>query len=79
MKPLPLTPEMLDIARRVIWFEEPSQALGDPLRFVAYAMTYAIHRDMQVIRRYVNDDELREVLQFAPQGILMRGRGLIGM
>src|SRR5271167_711013 len=70
MKPIPLTPLTLDIARRIIWFEPPEQALSEPLRFMAYAMTHARHEDMQVIRRYVCDDDLREALDQAPPGII---------
>lgn len=70
MKPIPVTPETLDVARRVIWFERPEQTLEDPIRFLAYAMTYALHEDMQVIRRHVSDDDFREALDRAPAGIV---------
>lgn len=69
MKPLPATPELLAIAPRVIWFEEPERALADPVRFMAYAMTYATHDDMSVLRSYVTDEELREALSQTPPGI----------
>jgi hypothetical protein len=46
------------------------KALGDPVRFMAYAMTYARHADMRVIRQYVSDDEFREALDEAPPGII---------
>jgi len=55
MKPIPITSETEAVARRVIWFEEPVRALSDPIRFMAYAMTYATHEDMKIIRRYVSD------------------------
>jgi hypothetical protein len=67
---LPRTPELQAVARRVIWFEEPVQALATPVRFLAYAMAYATHADMQVIRRFVSDDGLREALDQAPPGII---------
>jgi len=70
MKPIPTTPETEAVARRVIWFEEPVQALSDPIRFMAYAMTYATHEDMKIIRRYVSDDEFIEALDKAPPGII---------
>jgi hypothetical protein len=70
MKSFPVVPLTLDIARRIIWFEPPEQALADPIRFMAYAMTYARHEDMRVIRLYVSDDELREALDLAPAGII---------
>jgi hypothetical protein len=58
------------LAARIIWFEPPEKALSDPVRFVAYAMTYAMHEDMQNIRRYVSDDDFREALDRAPPGII---------
>ena len=70
MKAIPLTPLILDLARRIIWFEPPEQALAEPIRFMAYAMTYTRHEDMRVIRRYVSDDDIREALDSAPPGII---------
>ena len=70
MKSIPITPKIEAIARRVIWFEEPEQALVDPVRFMGYAMRYAPHEDMQVIRQYVSDDDFREALEKAPPGII---------
>ncbi len=69
MKNLPLTPEIETIAKRVIWFEEPPQAIADPIRFLAYAMTYGDDADMRVIRQHLSDDELREAIENAPAGI----------
>jgi hypothetical protein len=54
----------------VIWFEPPERALADPIRFMAYAMTYATHRDMRVLRQYVSDGDLQEALNHAPPGII---------
>lgn len=70
MKPIPITPETLQVARRVIWFQPPEKALADPVQFMAYAMTYALQQDMQVIRRYISDDDFREALDHAPPGII---------
>jgi len=67
---LPLTEELKSVARRIIWFEEPEQALSDAVRFLVYAMAYAQHEDMTTIRRYVTDDELRVALEQAPPGII---------
>lgn len=69
MKPLPFTPEILEITRAVIWFEAPEKALSDPVRFMAYAMTYATPEDMRTIRKHVSDDDFREALDHAPPGI----------
>ena len=47
MKPLRSTPEFKTLVRRVIRFEKPEQALRDPVRFMAYAMTYGTWEDMK--------------------------------
>lgn len=70
MKPIPVTARTLQVARRIVWLEEPEKALADPVRFMAYAMTNARHRDMRVIRRHVSDDDFREALDKAPAGII---------
>jgi len=70
MKPIPATPQTLSVVPRIIWFEPPERALADPIRFMAYAMTYARHEDMRVIRQYVSDDDFREALDRAPPGII---------
>jgi len=67
---LPLTREFEAISRRVIWFEEPAQAVSDPVRFIAYAMTYATYEDMKAIREHFSDDDLRKALRDAPPGII---------
>jgi len=51
MNRIPLTPEIAEVAKRVIWFEEPQIAIADPIRFVAYTMTYGTYLDMAIIRR----------------------------
>ena len=70
MKLIPITEETRDVASRIIWFETPEHALREPIRFMAYAMTYARHEDMRVLRRYVSDDDIREALDKAPPGII---------
>ena len=70
MNPIPLNEETAAVAAKIIWFEPPSEALSDPVRFMAYAMTYARHEDMRVLRRYVSDDDLRDALDRAPPGII---------
>ena len=70
MKPIPLTSETESVARRVVWFEPPAEALADPIRFMAYAMASATHEDMKTLRRYVSDEDFREALDHAPPGII---------
>lgn len=70
MNPIPVTPEILAVARRIVWFEAPQKALADPVRFMAYAMTYALPEDMRFIRKFVSDDDFRDALDHAPAGII---------
>jgi hypothetical protein len=70
VKPLPLSPDVLAVARRVIWFESPEQAVADPIRFLAYLMTYGTMEDVAVVRRYLDLDDFREGLENAPPGII---------
>jgi hypothetical protein len=70
MKVLPLNETFRDVARRVIWFEAPEDALQDTVRFVAYAMTHATFEDMRKIREQLTDEDLRQVLAQAPPGII---------
>ena len=51
MRPLPHTHDLLSLALRVIWFEPPERALADPIRFLAYLMTYGKTDEIAVVRR----------------------------
>lgn len=80
MTPIPLTPEIEVVARRIVWSEEPARAIGDPVRFMAYAMAYATHEDMEAIRKHVANSEFCEALDRAPPGIIdPRSWGLLGL
>ena len=70
MKPLPSDHELRAVAPRVIWFEPPEQALADPIRFLAYLMTYGTLDEIAVIRRHLDLDDFREALDHAPPGIM---------
>jgi hypothetical protein len=64
------SPEIVALAPRIIWFEPGEQSLHDPIRFIAYAMRYASHEDMTVIRKYVSDQDFIELLDKIPAGIV---------
>lgn len=70
MKPLPYNADLLAVAPHVLWFETPEQAIADPVRFLAYVMTYGTAEDIAVVRRYVGEDGFREALENAPPGIM---------
>jgi hypothetical protein len=70
VKPLPCNSDLLEVAPHVVWFEVPQKALANPIRFLAYLMTYGTVEDVAVVRRYVGLGELREALEQAPPGII---------
>jgi hypothetical protein len=70
MTNIPLTPETEALARRIIWFESPAEALAHPIRFIAHAFEHATHEDMTILRRHVSEAELRLALAAAPPGII---------
>ena len=69
MNPLPETPELLNVARRVIWFKKPEEALTDPVHFLAHVMTYGTVEDLRALEGVVGQREFREALEHAPPGI----------
>jgi hypothetical protein len=70
MKALPLDSDLLAVAPRIIWFEPPERALADPIRFLAYLMTYGTLEDIAVVRRHLGPEDFREALEHAPPGII---------
>jgi hypothetical protein len=63
------TPELLRVAGRVIWFEEPERAVADPVQLLAHVMVFGTVEDLKALRGIVGQDEYREVLEQAPPGI----------
>jgi hypothetical protein len=69
-KAIPINSETEALARRVIWFEPPEDALADPVRFMTYLMAPATPEGLTVLRRYVSDEDFREALDKAPPDII---------
>jgi hypothetical protein len=69
VKDLPHTDDLLNVARHIIRFEPPGRALGDPVRFLAYLMTYGTADEVAVVMRYLDYDDFKEALERAPPGI----------
>ena len=66
---MPKTPALLAVARRVVWFKEPADALADPLHFLAHAMTYGTVEDLRALENVVGPKEFLETLDGAPPGV----------
>ena len=43
--------ELLAVAKRIICFGTPEEALEFPIRFLTYAMTYASDEDIEILDR----------------------------
>ena len=70
MKSLDRIPELLRLAPGIVWFETPTSALRDPVRFLVYAMTYATPRELAVLRKHISDQDFKAALKAAAPGIM---------
>lgn len=69
MRPLSVVPQLEELARRVVWFKSPVEAISMPEHLIAHVLTYGTHEDVNVLRRFVSDDELIDALAAAPPGV----------
>jgi hypothetical protein len=65
----PYPPELLRIARKVVWFDAPEQTLGDLKTFLAHLMVYGSPADIEAVVQHVPLEEFRKVLEDAPAGV----------
>lgn len=61
--------ELRAVVKRVIWFEEPEEALKYRKRFLTYLMTYGSETDIEVARRYFTDADFEATLDDPSPGI----------
>lgn len=57
------------VARRLIWWKEPEEALRDSPRLIAQIMVYGDLQDTQAMLRAFSRDELLQVLDSPPSGV----------
>jgi hypothetical protein len=69
MKTFLPTPELLTLARRVMWFDIPERALADTIQFLTHVMVFGTVEDLKALRDIVTKEDYREVLKQAPPGI----------
>ena len=62
-------PLLLPIAKRVFWWGDPEEWLGDAIRFAAQAMTYGDWDDTVAVWKILGDGLLRQVLHSPPPGV----------
>ena len=69
MTKLRLTSDLMQAARRCVWFKSPEEAVAFPAHLVAHILTYGAYEDVRALRRQLTDDDLREAIDHAPPGV----------
>ena len=65
----PYPPELLRVARKVVWYDAAERTLDDVPTFVAHLMVYGSPADVKVVEKYMSREEFRKALGNAPAGI----------
>ena len=65
----PHSPELLAVARRMVWFKPPTATLANDIFFLNYLMVYGTAEDLTVVRQRYDDDDFRRALRDALPGI----------
>ena len=60
------------VARRVVWFKKPEDALRDAKLFLAHVMTYGTLTDIATTLRYFSESDFEAVLDDPPPGVFDR-------
>lgn len=63
------SPELLAVAKRMVWFKPPAATLADDILFLNYLMIYGTVEDLTVARQRYHDDDFRAALRHALPGI----------
>lgn len=63
------SPELLAVAKRMVWFKPAAATLADDILFLNYLMIYGTVEDLAVARQSYDDDDFRAALRNALPGI----------
>jgi hypothetical protein len=55
-------PDLLRVAKRVVWFKEPEDTIKDVKLFLAHLMTYGTLSDIPTTLRYFSEVDFESVL-----------------
>lgn len=58
-----------EVARRMVWFEEPAEALRSSDFFLAHVMTYGTVQDVVTAEKYFTREDFLHALENAPPGV----------
>ena len=65
----PYPVELPRVAKKVVWYDRPDEALADLPEFLAHVMSYGSAADVETVERFVPAEEFRNVLRSAPAGV----------
>ena len=57
------------LAKKIFWWKPPAEALKDPIRFVAQAMTYGNWEETRATLRHFGEETFRAALAHPPPGV----------
>ena len=77
--PTPYPAELVGVARKVVWYDSPENALADLTMLLTQLMVYGSAADVTVVARYVPSEEFRKVLEHAPPGVFTKDPWRDGM
>lgn len=64
--------ELLDVAKRVVWFQPPEETIEDRTHFLCYLMQYGSLQDVVTTRKYYTNNDFQDALINAYPGIMGR-------
>ncbi len=69
---IPYPSDLVRIARKVVWYDQPEKTLADLDTFLVHLMVYGSPADVAVTGRYVPAEEFRRAPENAPAGLFTR-------
>jgi hypothetical protein len=64
--------DLLHVAKRVVWFKAPHDAVKDVKLFLAHVMTYGTLTDITTTLQYFSEKDFEAVLNDPPPGVFDR-------
>jgi hypothetical protein len=61
--------DLLRVAKRVVWFQAPEEALSNTTLFLAHVMTYGTLDDIVTTMNHYSDSDFEAVLNAPPPGV----------
>jgi hypothetical protein len=68
----PYPPDLISVAKKVVWYDNPDNTLADLPTFLSHVMVYGSPADVAVVERFVPEEEFRKVLENAPAGVFSK-------